>query len=727
MSKEIRVLTPSAFRSSLVIVAASLAGTVLLPAAAQAQELALSDSELGWLALGGMIAGAIGIVFGVLNRRSLALKEKVQRLESEIESRDDRIWTLEERNAHLTALADGQGDLVIREDEHGRITHANWAVCYLLGKELNEMLGRPLRFDALETGATSYLPDGGRAYDQQIVMPEGPRWIAWKEITVRDASGHVEIQRTGRDITARVQTERVLNDAREQAEAASRAKSRFLAVVSHEVRTPLNGILGMTQLLLDTALSPEQLTYANAVKSSGDALLGLIEEILDFSKIEAGRIDLDAAPFDLRELVTDVVELLSPRVQARGTEIAACFDERLPKIVTGDAARLRQVLLNLAGNAVKFTETGGVAVEVELREHRVRFSVRDTGPGIDSDAQARIFQEFEQGDATLARRHGGTGLGLAIASRIVERMGGEIALVSGKNGGTTFYFSIELPAVDETHEALPNLEGADVLLLSPSPIVGPMLAQQLAQWNTRVAIGDSRELAEALLSERDWTHVIVDRAFGFETASALGELARHHAQHCHVLLAPANRGEIAAFANKGVSSYLIKPVRPHSLAARLASPDTPPAAETATEMQDSASRGNLSILVAEDNDINALLVQALLARMGHRVTVVSDGAVAVNAVASAHTMNAAYDLVLMDLHLPGMDGLEAARRIRALGDPAGRIPVVALTANAFEEDRAAALAAGMNGFVVKPVERRGLEAAIREACGMSAEAVESAA
>ncbi len=210
------------------------------------------------------------------------------------------------------------------------------------------------------------------------------------------------------------------------------------------MRTPLNGILGMTHLMLETPLSQEQQTYARAVKSSGDALLGLIEEILDFSKIEAGRIDLVDAPFDLGELVTDVVELLAPRAQAKGIEIAAYFGKNLPLVVSGDAARLRQVLLNLAGNAVKFTDHGGVAVEVENAGNTIRFWVRDTGPGIDNAAQARIFEEFEQGDGTLARRHGGTGLGLAIASRIVERMGGEIALSSASEGGALFRFSIAL-------------------------------------------------------------------------------------------------------------------------------------------------------------------------------------------------------------------------------------------------------------------------------------------
>ncbi|MGE0605328.1 MAG: ATP-binding protein [Xanthobacteraceae bacterium] len=722
-------MTKAVRRLLLLPFAASVS---LMPTLAFAQDVIGDGPELGWIGLGGMIACAIGIVFGVINRRAISLREKVSRLESEVETRDDKIWALEERLAHLTAMVDSQDDLVLREDEHGRVTYASAATCALAGRNSSEVIGRPLRFKILRSGARSQTADGNFAFDQEIETPEGSRWISWKEAPVRGTRGEiVEIQRTGRDITARVATEHALEDAREQAEAASRAKSRFLAVVSHEVRTPLNGILGMTHLLSDTAMSQEQQTYVRAVKSSGEALLGLIEEILDFSKIEAGRIELEAAPFDLVELVTDVVELLAPRAQARGIEIAAQFGRGLPQRVSGDAARLRQVLLNLAGNAVKFTDEGGVAVAIETAGNRIRFSVRDTGPGIEADAQARIFEEFEQGDGTLARKHGGTGLGLAIASRIVERMGGEIALSSGPDGGTVFRFTIELPAVaDGAVEGHPDFMNADVLVLSPSMIVGPLLANQIEQWGARAAVADTHELALTLLPERHWSHCIIDRAFGQDETLALYEIARGNAAHCHVLLTPAERRELPALQASGLASYLIKPVRAASLAARLFDP-----AASATEdetaqaaFEFATGKGGLSILVAEDNDINALLVQALLARMGHRVAVVGDGAIAVNAVASAHTMNAPYDAVLMDLHLPGMDGLEATRRIRALGGAAGTIPVIALTANAFEEDRAACLAAGMNGFVVKPVDRKRLEAALAEALPESSQkAVETAA
>jgi signal transduction histidine kinase/DNA-binding response OmpR family regulator len=536
----------------------------------------------------------------------------------------------------------------------------------------------------------------------------------------------LEAALAARDNTIRALRERLastaaLAEGREKAEAESRAKSRFLAVVSHEVRTPLNGILGMTDLLADTSLTPEQQAYTRAMKTSGEALLGLIEEILDFSKIEAGRLDLDARPYDLHALVTDVVELIAPRAQRKSIEIAADIADDVPRRVAGDAARLRQVLLNLVGNAVKFTETGGVSVIVErVPSGCVRFEVSDTGPGIDLEMQGRLFREFEQGDATLARRHGGTGLGLSIAAGIVERMGGEIKLDSS-SAGSKFSFAVELPPVqDEAAEAPgPNLTGMNILVASPSPVTGPLLARRLTAWGANVALAADVPLAKMLLPERHWRHVLIDRAFGRDAAAMLAGLAARQANHRHVLLSPAERGELDALREAGFDSYLVKPVRVSSLAARLDSPNLSPPLAPELELQPEpvarTTSRPLTVLVVEDNAINALLVEAMLARLGHRPTVVDNGVSAVTSVATAHAKGAPYDIVLMDLHLPGMDGICAARRIRALGGEGGRIPIIALTANAAAEDRDDCLAAGIDDFVVKPVDRRRLETAMQAA------------
>lgn len=703
---------------AIIVVAISLA-------ASHAQAIEVDTVDNGRVGLAGMLAGLLFFALVAIynhHQRAKDFLAKIAQLEAAIDSRDDRIWSLEEQLTRVSGLVDAQGDLVLREDAHGRVTHASAAVGAMLGKRTDQLIGGHLPFEVRFESERTALPDGSTSFDQEIMTENGSRWIAWKVAPIRDAEGGVtETQWVGRDVTPRVAAERALAEAREKAEAASRAKSRFLAVVSHEVRTPLNGILGMADLLLDTSLTPEQKTYAQAVKSSGTALLGLIEEVLDFSKIEAGRLDLESVPFDLRGLVTDVVELIAPRAQSKGIEIAADVDDSIPSQVAGDAARLRQVLLNLASNAVKFTDDGGVSVVVErAKAGSIRFEVADTGPGIEPEVRQRIFHEFEQGDATLARRHGGTGLGLAIAGRIVERMGGVIELANAERG-SRFSFTVELPNVgEETERApIPQLTGIDVLVASPSPIVGPLLVRRLSAWGANAALAGDVTVTKALLPERDWSHAIIDRAFGPETARQLVSMASRFAGHRLVLLAPAERGELAELKAAGFDGYLVKPVRSSSLAVRLAGPGAAPPLVPefeAEHAEDTLPRHrSLMVLVAEDNEINALLIQAMLGKLGHATTLVGNGIAAVAAVSTAQAMGAPYDLVLMDLHLPGMDGLEATRRIRALGGHADRVPIIALTANAFAEDRAAAREAGMTGFVVKPLDRERLEEAIETA------------
>jgi signal transduction histidine kinase/DNA-binding response OmpR family regulator len=721
--------TTSRFAPALAVLFVGLALVLLqFGGDAGAQEGALSPIENGDVGFAGMLAGLLVVALATLalrHRRSSTQTERLAELEALLEERDDRIWALEESLVRTTKLADAQGELVVREDEAGRVTYASEMLCALVRKPLDEIVGHPISLQARAQGVRIAHADDSCTFDQEIATEAGSRWIAWKEVTVRDPSGRVvEIQRVGRDVTARVAAEQALAVAREKAEAASRAKSRFLAVVSHEVRTPLNGVLGMADLLLETGLSPEQQTYARAMKTSGEALLALIEEILDFSKIEAGRLDLEAIPFDLAALVTDVVELLAPRAQAKGIEIAADIDDHIPLRVAGDAARLRQVLLNLAGNAVKFTDAGGVSVLVEREgSDRTRFVIKDTGPGIEPEAQARIFNEFEQGDSTLARRHDGTGLGLAIASRIVERMGGEIGLSSGQEFGSSFSFTIELPAIGD-HQAAdagPDFSLRNILVASPSPVVGPLLERRLAAWGAHVTLALEAKIAEALLPERRWDHLLVDRSFGADATHSLVRSAGRYANQKLVLLAPSERSELSDLRSAGFDGYLVKPVRAASLAERLSTPESESGRSFDFDFEKNANpvrkQRALAVLVAEDNEINALLAQTMLGKLGHIPTVVTDGVSAVSAVATAQALGAPYDLVLMDLHLPGMDGLEATKRIRALGAEGGGVPIIALTANAFAEDREACRAAGMDGFIVKPFDRERLEEAIVAARG----------
>jgi len=663
--------------------------------------------------VGALFAAACAVIAFLLMRRR-AMAEKLRALESQNEELADRNWELREAEERARSLLEAQGDLIVRRDGSGRITYANDAYCALAGQTRETLIATTAELPVREQGETVALEDGTRVYDQHIAAGERARWIAWREVTVRGDAG-TETQWVGRDVTARVEAERALADAREKAETANRAKSRFLATVSHEIRTPLNGMLGMTGLLLDTELTPEQKTYAKAANSSGEILLSLIEEILDFSKIEAGRLDIEARPFSLTALVEDVVELLAPRTQGKGIEIASFIDERVPDGVVGDAARLRQVLLNLAGNAIKFTEQGGVAVMAEPgeRDGWVCFMVRDTGIGLKSEDQARVFLDFEQADGSSTRKFGGTGLGLAISRRIVERMGGVIAVDSEPGNGATFTVSLPLPrSMEETEQVkftAPDLSGQAVMIVASATIEAALLARRLERWGARTCVASDPAVAKALLPERQWNALLVDYVY----ASAMvadGSFAKPDGTRRLAMITPGERHELSSLKDAGFTGYLIKPVRAVSLAARLRPEDSfdAAAAEAAreTSVKKPAPKG-LSILVAEDNEINAMLARALLARLGHRPTIAQHGDAAVDSWLAARAAGTPYDLVLMDLHMPGADGLQAARRIRDAEAEAGsaRTRIVALTANASAEVRKLCLDAGMDDMLVKPLDR----------------------
>jgi PAS domain S-box-containing protein len=677
-------------------------------------------------AIGASFLFAIACVaLATLSVRLRLLRKKLRKIAIHNEALADRNWELQEAEERTRILFESQGDLIVLRDPEGHITFVNEAYCQIARLARDALIGSRFTFDVLEQGDSAVESSGTRIHDQKINTPLGPRWIAWREGLVRsDAGRPAELQCVGRDVTDRTETERALAEARDQADAASRAKSRFLAMASHEIRTPLNGIIGMSGLLLDTSLTPEQATYANAVRTSGEALLSLIEELLDYSKIEAGKIDLEQRPFVLTALIEEITELLAPRAQAKHLEIASYVDERLPRAVVGDSARLRQVLLNLAGNAIKFTAAGGVALIVEpgIWPNEISFLVRDTGIGIAPDARDRIFREFEQADERIARNYGGTGLGLSISDRIVKRMGGRITLESEPGKGSTFEASIPLLVCDggaATTFAVPDLTDQSMMLVAPQLIEASLVARRLQRWGAQACQVSDPAVALALLPERAWGAVLIDRALGAETVETLAEAARMHATQRIVMFTPATRQELAS----ALTGYLIKPVRAASLAARvattpeIAAPDL--ASDVLNEVEDVSlakpDRG-LAVLVAEDNEINALLMRSLLSRLGHRPVIATNGTAAVESWLAAKAGGSPYDLVLMDLQMPELDGIEATKCIRdhEAGRPGLRTPILALTANALVEDRYACFEAGMDGFLIKPLDREKLAQALAE-------------
>ncbi len=714
---------------------------------------------VGTSALFGAACGAIALL--VASR--LTLRARLRAAAEHSEELADRNWELKESEERAKSFLEAQGDVIARRDGEGRITFVNDAFCALVGAARETLIGSTFKPDVIEQGATALKPDGTRVHDQRIAGRDGTRWIAWRDVVVGPggqadaadgAERDAEVQSVGRDVTDRVEAERALCEARDQAEAASRAKSRFLAMVSHEIRTPLNGIIGMADLLLDTSLTPEQATYAKAVKTSGDTLLSLIAEILDFSRIEAGRLDLDPRAFDLAVLLEDIIELVAPRAQSKGLEIACDLDDGLPRRLIGDATRLRQVLLNLASNAIKFTEAGGAAILVQAggRPDEVSFVVRDTGIGIAAAEQSRIFGEFEQVDTGAARRFSGTGLGLAISKRIIERMGGSIAVESTPGAGATFRVTVALPGAQapsaqaESPPPAPDLAGMAVLLASASVIEAPLVARRLARWGAQARTVADPQAVAAALSEpssqpssgrsplRPWGALLVDHALGPEACRRLAGAAAGTVARRIVLITPAERSELPALQVAGFNGYLVKPIRAASLAARLGSlggesldserpdaqrvdaelvgaePDDPDRAASRPQALAAgpSTAGALAILIAEDNEINALLARALLARLGHRPTVAPNGDAAFDAWLAARTAGTPYDLVLMDVHMPASDGIAATRRIRAAEAEGPRTPIIALTADALSEDRDACVKAGMDGFLSKPLDRERL-------------------
>ncbi|WP_395173683.1 response regulator [Roseibium alexandrii] len=671
--------------------------------------------------------------------------EKIRRLMARCEELEDQAWELGESDERHASILGTLGDVVIRRDQAGMITYANSAADDVFGKDHELQPGRLMQLPIANKVAGEIFDldapaenIGGIGFgDLRLRTAQGERWFSRIDIPVRDtATDRQLVQTVLRDVTERRLIEEELLAARHSAETSNEAKSRFLATVSHEIRTPLNGVLGMAALLRDTRLTKEQSAYIKALETSGETLLLLIDEVLDFSKVEAGKLDIHAAPIKVGALAESVVELLAPKAHAKHLEIGTLIDSRLPEHVTLDATRVRQILFNLIGNGVKFTDDGGVAVELHGRPNLEGGSfldlvVRDTGIGFAADEAERLFQEFEQVDHGPARKFGGTGLGLAIAQRLAHLMGGGISARPASEGGALFEVSLPIPE-DLTETTDPRLEkfsGKKIVFVTSSRIECPLIAKKLEQYDAQVSVLEpgSDGLDEALMTAE---LLVVDNSALSDSA---GWLASAHLSGCKapavVLISPPERDRLEHLREAGYAAYLIRPVRIDTLvqvfSGLLDAETSDHAWEVSAEPVQNSFLSNraavpgrpLKLLVAEDNDINRLLSEAMLRKLGHVPVMVVDGEKAVAEAASG-----TFDAILMDLHMPGLDGISAVKQIRRDERVSGRpeVPVLIVTADVMQEARDQAADVGVAGYLTKPLSVDDISDALAEIGRMKA-------
>ena len=645
---------------------------------------------------------------------------------------------LEERTAYLNALVENSplGIVVVDPDDRVQLCNPAFEQLFryrrveIVGSNINDLVAPPdQRQQAYEY--TGQVAEGEHVHGTAVRRRSDGSLVDVEIYGVPLKMGEQFVGSFGlyQDITERKRAEKELKKAKEAAEAGSRAKSEFLANMSHEIRTPMNGVLGMVELALDTDLTPEQRDYLGMVKSSADALLTVLNDVLDFSKIEAGKLDLDPIAFKLRDHLAQSMKPLALRAHQKGLELTYDIRREVPDEVVADPSRLRQIIINLTGNAIKFTERGEVGIEVGVESQgpdraELHFQVRDTGIGIAREKQAVIFTAFAQADGSTARKFGGTGLGLTISSRLVEMMDGRIWLESELGKGSCFHFTIPVGVAQAAAAPEPveqsRLSGLRVLVVDDNPTNRRILGEMLERWRMKPVLAENGAQALATLRQAEesaapFALLLADVNMPEMDGFTLVERIRRHEDlrqtTIMMLTSVGQRGDAARCRALGIAAYLIKPIGQSQLLDAIlsvlgtrAQAANDPRLSLITRHSLREGQRKMRVLLAEDNAVNQKLASRLLEKRGHTVVVAGNGRQALEALERQP-----FDLVLMDVSMPEMDGLEATRAIRAAEKTTGaHVPIIAMTAHAMKGDRERCLDAGMDGYVSKPVQAQEL-------------------
>jgi two-component system, sensor histidine kinase and response regulator len=641
---------------------------------------------------------------------------------------------LRESLARYRHIVENANEIIYSADHRGCFTYVNPASTRITGYDEDELIGHHylelIDPDYRESAAAFYrhqfeTRQASTYFEFPMIAKSGMRlWIGQNVLAVHDDDGRVvSYEAIARDITERKGIEEELARTRDAALQSARAKSEFLANVSHEIRTPLNGVLGMTGLMLGTPLTPEQREYAETIRSSGETLLSLVNDVLDLARVEAGKLTIETIDFHLDDLIESVIEQFAARAAAKGLKFRSYARHEVARSLRGDSHRIRQVLLNLVGNAIKFTDRGEVALTVmqpQTQDHRVvlRFLVTDSGIGIPAASQPHLFTPFTQADGTTTRKYGGSGLGLAVSKQIVEAMGGEIGVISLEGEGSTFWF--ELPLLRQHEETSEperrwDLSSFRALLVNANEIERLTVTRHLAA--TGIALEEAHTAADGIAAayRQNYDAIVFDMQLPDDDGLGFARAIRRDPAltRTRLLLLTSfgrRRHDIIAFQNAGIDAFLIKPVRRTQLCesmARLLTSETMPAMTT-VEDHEQPRPSRARVLVVEDNSVNQLVALGQLQRLGHEGVLANGGYAALDLVGSEH-----FDLVLMDCQMPDIDGYAATRLIRQMEGDAARVPVVAITAHALPGEREKCLAAGMNDYLAKPVSIEQLGAVIR--------------